>query len=284
MPKPDKEFRIFILGGSNVECFFVDNGSSINAMLQQKLNQSIDKNIDIKVYSAGKSGITANEQISILAHNLVYLQPDMILYNTTAGEMLRPQRKDNIGFLENNTEGKLSLILLAKMLVCEFQIGRYLYAHLQKNKTARIYSPVGKRVKRCQSKPICDDKPTILTHEIRLKLRTVIGIAKVHQIPLVFITQPSAWKSSDEELRKHFWISCLYDGKRYSDNAMASKLREINDIMLEIASEQKIMGYDMVGDIPQTSEYFYDDLHYNTKGAQKVAGCIAEFIMNNKLI
>lgn len=54
-PKPDDEYRIFMIGGSTTECFYLDDSEAVTRILQDSL-QTASPGLDVKVYNAGKSG------------------------------------------------------------------------------------------------------------------------------------------------------------------------------------------------------------------------------------
>ncbi|WP_332910246.1 hypothetical protein [Algoriphagus boritolerans] len=58
-------------------------------------------------------------------------------------------------------------------------------------------------------------------------------------------------------------------------------LGQINGILLGIAEEQNIAVLDLEKEIPKTSDYFYDDCHFNKGGISKSAELITASIVSN---
>ena len=73
--KPDTdEYRVFLLGGSATECLYLDDTHSIERLLQTQL-----KELNVKVYNAGKSGDMSVDHVAMLAHRIIHLQPDLVV-------------------------------------------------------------------------------------------------------------------------------------------------------------------------------------------------------------
>src|SRR5262245_50121343 len=77
-PKPLGEYRVFMIGGSTVECFYLDDAQTITAVPQRTLAGRVPGRA-VKVYNAGKSGDKSDDHISMLAHRLVHLEPDLVI-------------------------------------------------------------------------------------------------------------------------------------------------------------------------------------------------------------
>ncbi len=56
-----------------------------------------------------------------------------------------------------------------------------------------------------------------------------------------------------------------------------------NERLLKVCKDEKIHCIDLEKDIPKNLDYFYDDMHFNEKGADLVAEKISNYIEKNIL-
>jgi len=59
---------------------------------------------------------------------------------------------------------------------------------------------------------------------------------------------------------------------------MHAALESLNDVMRDLAREHEVPLYDLARDMPKSSECFYDDVHFNIRGAQDAAIGLARVI------
>lgn len=123
-PNPFNEFRIFMIGGSTTECLSLDDSQSINAVLQHYLQEHVNSDISIKVYNAGKSGDASDDHISIVAHRIVHLEPDMIIVFSGINDLTRSiYNYDYLHYVKTSRKQ----MPIFRFLATEFQIPRRLY-------------------------------------------------------------------------------------------------------------------------------------------------------------
>jgi lysophospholipase L1-like esterase len=281
VPKPGNEFRIFLIGGSTAECFYLDDSQSIDAVLQAYLQSHINSGLSVRVYNAGKSGDASDDHVSMLAHRIVHLEPDLIIVFAGINDLTRSiYNHDYLHYVRPSKSSPpvLSLRSLATefpSLATEFQIPRRLYyASKQVSRTDRdilegipLKSDYKSKVELRKSVPVSDEKPRVDLQSYAANLRTIVGIANGHKTQLVFMTQQSTWNSSVDS-NAHAWHWILYrNGKTYREEFMAEALESLNNVMRNIAQEYSIPLFDLAKSLPKSLEYFYDDVHFNVNGA-----------------
>lgn len=291
-PKPDNEFRIFIVDASALECFFLDDSQSVNAILQKELNKGITNNLRVKVYNTSIAGARIDDNISLLVHRIVHLEPDMIILLTGINELTASIcGYDYLHYVV--IKEKFSLSMLARMLASEFQIPRRLYYLIKKAspKSEReileeipLEFNLAERAKVCASGSLTDRKPNVNLTAFRNNLKTLIGVTRAANIKLILMTQPSTWNSSiDPEAKKYHWMRRYY-GLTYREDLMDQALEQFNDITRQLAREYSLPLYDLAKIIPKSLDYFYDDCHFNVKGSETVGIGLASFICENHLL
>ena len=291
-PKPDNEFRIFMLDASAFECFFLDDSQSVNAILQNDLNKGITNNLMVKVYNTSVAGARLDENISLLVHRIVHLEPDMVILLSGINDLnLSIYGYDYLHYVL--IKEKFPFSMLVRMLASEFQIPRRLYYLIKKASPKSekeileeipLQFNLAERAKFCASGSFTDIKPKLNLAAYRNNLKTIIGVARAGNIKLILMTQPSTWDSSiDPEAKKYHWMR-RYHGLTYREDLMDQALGQFNDITRQLAREYSLPLYDLAKIIPKSLEYFYDDCHFNVKGSETVGIGLASFIRENHLL
>lgn len=294
IPKPDHEYRVFIVGGSAAECFILDDSQAINAVVQDNLSKNLPESTSVKVYNAGKSGDRSYDHVAMIVHRIVHLQPDMIILFAGVNDLTAAiYNADYLHYSKTGSEIRFSFSFLARMIATESQIGRRAYHLLASfsRKTDRqilekitLKSDLKEKVQLRKSVPVSSVKPRADPVGYEQNLRTIAGVAKAHGIRLVFMTQPSTWNSHvDSRTREWHWL--LYrNGRTYDEALMDVALDSLNRVMSEVASEQGVELFDLAKSIPKSIDFFVDDVHFNVKGAREAGNQLASFILERDFI
>jgi len=289
-PKPRNEFRIFIVGGSTTECFYLDDSKALNSILQKELSQRAPGNISVKVYGAGKSGDASDDHISMIVHRIVHLEPNLIIVFAGINDLTRSiYGYDYLHYVNTNPGPKFPLV---RFLATEFQIPRRIF-YLSRRVTPRqseiiefipAKSDYQEKVRLRQSVSVSNERPRLNPGAFANNLRTIIGAAKAHGIQMVLMTQQTTWNSTvDPNVRNWQWI--LYrNGVTYREDFMNEALESLNDQTRQISSENSIPLYDLARSMPKSLEFFYDDVHFNENGARVAGSQLASLLLEKGLV
>lgn len=289
-PKPKDEFRVFIVGGSTTECFYLDDAKALSRALQDRLGGLAAPNITIKVYGAGKSGDASDDHVSMIVHRIVHLEPDLIVLFAGVNDLTRSIY--DYDYLHYPRTQKNDTSTLFRWLATQYQIPRRLYylerrffpTEKQIREAVTLKSGIKNKIRLGDSAPISADRPKADTRAYANNLRTIIGAGKANSVQLVFMTQPSTWNSSVDPETKE-WHAMLYrNGVKYREDFMDQALESFNDQMRTLAKEHSIPLYDLAGAIPKSLEFFYDDVHLNERGAFVTATNLADIIGREHLV
>jgi len=293
-PKPQGEFRIFLIGGSTAECLTVDDSQSINAVLQNELMKDGPARTTVKVYNASKSGDRSYDHIAMIVHRLVHLEPDLLIVFAGFNDLNASMKNaDYLHYKNNGYETRLTTPGLAMMLATEFELGRrvqYLVKTLAGKTDRQVFEEIPvktnykEKVRVRLSVPVSDDKPRTDPASYRRNLTTIEGVARAHGIRLMFMTQPSSWNSPiDPGIKDWHWMT-YRAGKTYREDSMDEALTSLNRVMLTVSSEQGVPVLDLAKSIPKSAEFFIDDVHFNARGAREIGTQLASFIRNRGLL
>ncbi|PTX61505.1 GDSL-like lipase/acylhydrolase family protein [Kordia periserrulae] len=283
MPKPSNEYRIFAIGGSSTESLYIDDADVWTQVLQENLNRENYQNKIVKVYNAGKSGDNIQDHIAMLSHRIIHLQPDEVIVFCGINDVTRLMLDDNpLKF--NTTEKKDNNVGFGKMLgvfLYEFQIPRRLYYAFKSEEdaleTIEIESNYQKKVKKTQARPVENQLPTTDYGNYANKVKTLIGICRANNIKLIFATQVVTWDTEDKALQNWHWMTSR-GGVRYNAQKLQQKVDSINDVTINESMKFGVPVFKTDSIIPKTSDYLYDDCHFNPAGNKKMGEELATFI------
>ena len=293
-PKPDHEFRIFMVGGSTTECVYLDDTCSITAGLESYLKEQVPKSVSPKVYGAGKSGDRSYDHLAMIGQRIMHLQPDLIIVFCGLNDLTAAIYNADYLHLPQAGGAKISFFNLVKFLLTEFQLPRRLYyAYKGIFKTPAgdnlltsisFKSDYKNKVELRKSSPQTDQPPRIDLAPYRDNLISIFGLARAHNVKLVFMTQAMTW---DSKVDPHAtdWVWGTYkDGLTYREDLMDEAVVSYNDAMREVGKETGVPVFDLALFMPKSLEYFYDDCHFNIKGARKAANLLGAFLIENGMI
>ena len=73
-------------------------------------------------------------------------------------------------------------------------------------------------------------------------------------------------------------------GVTYREDVMHEALESLNDVMRRVGANAGVPTYDLAKLIPKSSLFFYDDVHFNARGAHDAGIGLASFMIRNGLI
>lgn len=284
IPKPANEFRIFMVGGSTTECLYLDDSKTITRVLQNELNKSKGANLTVKVYGAAKSGDASDDHCSMIVHRIVQLQPDMIIVFAGINDLTRALvNYDYLHYVKDEPPDRLRSL---KYLATDCQIVRrfhYLFSRItppvtQVFQEIHLRSQYKNEITLCNSVPLSNEHPRIDLAAYANNLRTIAGVAQAHGIKLVLMTQQTTWNGPDNaNLKEWQWLLCR-SGTRFREDYMNEALTALNDQTRQVAREFSLPVYDLAVTMPKSRDFFYDDVHFNDRGAKEAAIGLAAVI------
>jgi lysophospholipase L1-like esterase len=293
MPKPRGEFRIFMVGGSTTECFYLSDDEAITAVLQRALQARTPGRV-IRVYNAGKSGDDSHDHLAMLAHRVVHLQPDLVIVFTGINDLSGAIfGRDFVS--PTNADAKplprLSRTIRLWSLATDTQMGRRIFdvarqfgivgaAQILNQQVITLTTNIGSRAADRRAVPVSDARPATNLELYRRNMSAIVGVARLNHVPIVLMTQQTTWGGTDPELERWQWMR-LRRGVHYKAEHMRAALERYNDVMRELARAWSVPLFETAAAVPPTLEWFYDDVHFSPAGASKAATALADFLTEN---
>jgi lysophospholipase L1-like esterase len=285
IPKPNDEFRIFLVGGSTTENLYIDDTKSIEKLLQDRINSS-NVGKKVKVFNAGKSGDFSVDHISMISHRILHLQPDMIVVFSGINDYRR--MLNGFDYSQNQTSKSTNSGFFRdlRFFLSNFQLVRRMLYIVKPISPENLFyeTQYSKVIKRLQTFPKGDTLPIFITTAYRTNLNSIIGQTTTNNVQLILMTQATTWNSKiSTETKKYQW-NTFAGNFRYEDSIMEKGLNKLNETMREVAAQKNIHIIDLASRVPKSNEYFYDDCHFNIKGVDFTSSIMADFILKNQLI
>ena len=262
------KLNIFCLGGSTTE-FKDETGRDWPGLLEKELLMK-DGFSNVKVYNLGRQWYSTQHILINYILNLREHKPDVIIVMENINDMLH---NADFSWLSNgefrddygNFLGPLTRLI---------KFGNF-SEFLLKSINGLWY----------QDKPI-----EIETNEFpglkafARNLNTIITLAREDDTKVILMTQPNLYKDtmSVEEISSLGMIhgEAIGNGKKWTFTTGRNGMRLYNDKIREIASSNEgVYLIDLEVIVPKTSEYFIDDVHYNSKTHDLISPYISKELM-----
>lgn len=293
-PKPASEYRIFMVGGSTTENFYLDDREAITAVLQAELNRKAGRKREYRVYGAAVSGDMSSDHIAVISQRIVHLEPDMIILFCGINDLSFAIYQRDYCFLPTKVVTRYSLRNLLAFAATEFQLPRYVYYFSKRILRKDVRAVLEDLTKRTNTRdkidlikndPIARTRPRTDLPSYEENLKSIIGLAQAHGIRLVFVTQATSWHSRVDPRAADWHYRIARAGVRYPEEWMDEAMESYNDVMRRLGSQNRIPVFDLAHSIEKSLEFFYDDCHFNVAGARRagleLAGFLSETVQGN---
>lgn len=260
------KLNIFCLGGSTTE-FRDENNRDWPGLLEKELHKeaSYDK---VKVYNLGKQWYSSQHILINYILNLRQHNPDVIIIMENINDLLH---NADFSWLSNG----------------EFRgdYGNFLGPLTRFIKYGSFREYFFKTIDGLwyEKKPVeieTDYFPGLKSFE--RNLRTLISLAKLDGTSVILMTQPNLYKDSmsNEEIGSLGMIQgeAIGNGKKWAVTTGRNGMKLYNDKIREIASSEGVNLIDLELAVPKSLDYFYDEVHYQSKTYDVIAPFIAHHL------
>lgn len=268
----ENTFRIFAIGGSTTEEIFVDDKETWTSLLEIGLTNSYNKSSE--VINTGVSGLRAEHHLATMKETEKY-HPDAYIFLMGVNDWNK-HIKDNFLWSSANSLKNLPNTLIWK--------GLSFVKSIVSSKNSEVSEEYGNPYSKQNNSLEKDDVRIFLPENIDSKYELVVKkiATKCNENEYIcfFLNQPSAYSAQlTDELKKRLWMTP--PNEEYTlDIASLIHISNLYNIELKrLASNNDIYFCDIASQIKPTTNYFYDDVHFNEKGSVKVANAVLECLM-----
>ncbi|MHC4568687.1 MAG: SGNH/GDSL hydrolase family protein [Planctomycetota bacterium] len=294
--KPIGVRRIFCIGGSTTECAYIDDKHVWTEHLNEELQAKMPSGVTVDVINAGRAGDSTREHITMLAQRVIPYDPDLVIVLAGINDLVLQMAADYSPCRTDRRAIRNTYYLgwkpKAKYLSCSAsQIMRRIVL-VRRGRSRRGVSGnflmdlkgnwmyTARQVHSTLPIERLTDADRYPRSEFEQNLRSLIGVCRAHEIPIVLLTQPSLFRSDLNEHEKSLlWVTP--GGRRYCPGDMASLMDRYNECTRNVAERFGVPLVDLAAELPRDTGVFYDDCHFNFSGSDKVATIIAAALLNH---
>lgn len=270
---------IIAVGGSTTYCIMHSDARTWPAELGNHLGNSLQ---GVWINNAGLSGHSTFAHIVLMKEIVSKLRPKVVLFlvgiNDLAlgsmGESDAETVKGRIIF--SSPKGFLKSVSLYSEVLA---LGLNLYRNYAGWRSMPVHGYLDlTRVGYLKVPPAVEERyvarssePYIQSYETRLK--RLIDISRQAGIEPVFITQPLLVGPAVDDITKVDLAAIKVDETRNGQMWWES-LEVYNDVTRTVGHENGVLVIDLARQMPKSSRYFYDYMHYTNEGDQIVADIV----------
>lgn len=282
-----KQFKVISFGGSTTECAALDQDATWTQILQSSLNAEAG-GLPIWVGNFGKSGKDSNHHIlqtQEMLKNEQLSDAKMVLYLVGFNDLNRAIRNTDM-YINNDPEilkrsafmvvpdqhlplhRRTAIWKFLKDLRYKRQLKKY-----GKEELAELYKQV--RKKRIDVKKI-SDMPNLelgLQH-YKKNIDSLISLCRAKGKEPIFITQPVLWRPNISVESEQLLYTYFDERENLTTKTLYECMTIFNDALMEVTKKNNVVCIDVFESAEE--DWFYDDCHFNKKGAKNVAQIITK--------
>jgi lysophospholipase L1-like esterase len=276
LEKPSGVYRIVALGGSSTyDVSIKDNAATFTAQLERLLKEDYGYQ-NVQVINAGVPGYNSWEILVNLEFRVLDLDPDLVIIyentNDVHARMVEPSayRGDDLGRRQAWQVPPVALwehSALLRIVSRMMNMSRQVSIDDFVSSPTYMSWPFEYRLSEDNLDPaeILKQNPPIY---FRRNLENMSAIAKEHDVIIMLST----------------WAYSPYLKDYAAEDYYQHGFKENNDVVKEVAADQRVPFFDFAALMPQDAQYWADGRHVNEEGALAKARLFAEYIHDQGLI
>ena len=270
-----KKTSIIAVGGSTTECTYISDGEDWVSILGKKLKS---KNNDIWVNNAGLNGHSTYGHQVLVNQYLKNIKPDYILFMVGCNDVER-EKYSYYDSLSTSKNSEFVSRIKRKSILYNLAVS-FLRQKIAENRNLGLgHTAIDTQnldfVDSINHRELLEMKST---QEKYLKgyaerLEKLILNCRKNGIEPILITQPTLVGFGTDPKSKIDLEKVIYcdpkGGRFYWE-----KLKLYNQITRKLSEKHNCFLIDLADELPKSTEYFYDCIHFTNKGCEKVAEVI----------
>lgn len=272
-------FRIFAIGASTTEEINLDDRSAWTYLLQEKLAAEIGR--PVEVANTGLSGTRALHHRTMLRRILGY-EPDCALFLVGVNDWNKHIREHFGSDYYRLTDARFKWTLLGRGLqAAQLYVDHILTGGGQPDLDGGVQVEVGSYYSSQNDSLARSDQRTLAVDDVapdyRAQIEEIGATCRAAGVPCIFLTQPHGYyEVIDSGYRRHFWMTPPNEDYTLDLASMGRMADLYNQYLIRFAGEQGHGLIDLAAAMPPGLAFFYDDVHFNTEGARRVANVLTD--------
>lgn len=303
-----REHRVLFLGGSSVECFYLDQDEAWPALVGAGLPTTSDGRA-VWSGNAGRSGHNSRDHIMEMDLLVPFLPVDTVVVMMGVNDLgvrLAQDAYHNPSFLEDPNNVAYQVRHAFTVVPEDPNLPFYRRGMLARilgtapkrepPKPHQIVDQAGHAFQRWRDLRAAGGRRAELPpmeaaiDEYRRNAERILDRGRELGLDVVFVTQPALWRSGlTAEEEASLWLGGVGDFQAgeegadyYSAEALAAGLALYNGAVLDVCERRGVDCLDLAGSIERSLRFFYDDCHFNEAGSTEVARAVTAFLAGRK--
>jgi lysophospholipase L1-like esterase len=261
--------RILCVGGSAVECVYLDDAQSFPHLLEQELNAERPAS-PVWAGGVGISGFTTQEHLEFMQRSKLPAQVDdlvfLVGFNDAGRVVIGAAELGPAPLWRRSAFVGLGLSALRRR--AERRLIDQLDAFGDNIRAKRLRR---QRAGRTQDLPDLDAP----LRDYAARLRALAALARAQGARPTFVTQPVLYApEAGEEIERRLWLGETAAGTFVTAPRLRQAMDAYNDVLLRVCAEVGAGCVDL-REMNGRPEYFFDDCHFNAAGSAHVARRLA---------
>jgi lysophospholipase L1-like esterase len=274
------------VGGSTTECTYLDDKETWYTIGEKSINsKSLDK---YSFASIGRSGHTTNNHYAYIKKTIENdTEIDGIVLMCGINDFLKTLADTTKQFCINQYDSVLHLEKSGRINFGDWYahsaflfVIKTFFDNIFKN-TEKAIDRNGKVIKKWRDHyaskvKLVDSLPNLSNAIMNYKknLSSIIKLCQVNNIKIIVVNQAAIWGNDSCEYK--LWMGGIGDYQNlqksiyYSPSALRLGLTSFNLSTLDICNKNRVKIIDIDSALSLHHEYFYDDCHFNERGAREL--------------
>lgn len=271
-----EEVRVAVVGGSTVECNMLDAAKRWPAVLERELQAVLAR--PVTVLNLGISAQDSRTHLATTAHVVTDLDADVCVFLLGANDLGTIASNDH-PMLRSDAyyAGPRSLHAVLAALRGT-QISRHL-RWLRAAARGSRSTPYFAEAAALQAKlPQCPEPVVATAHGLEHYARNVTslaGLCRAHGIVPLFATQPCMFGAAPTTAEQAVYWGCNTGTHGIAPGNFRDLLAAANACLIATCRQHGFACADLAAEVPTGFASFYDQVHFNEAGAQRVGAVLA---------
>jgi len=279
-PPPDmnKYLSIVTIGGSTTQCFFLSDDQTWTSQLGKDLEGSFNP---VWINNAGLDGHSTHGHLVLLEDFIVPLHPKVAIFLVGANDVARESISDwdaeNVksGIQFDSAKSFIKSASAYSEVVALFLNGYRSYTaykaglvHQQIDLKAQGYLDIPEAE---QQQRYAESVNTEFLNGYEQRLTMIVNVCRQAGIQPVFVTQPLLAGSGIDDVTGVDLARVRAYGPRQTGKMYWDVVEAYNDVTRKVGKANNLLTIDLAHEMPKSSRYFYDFIHYTPQGAKVIA-------------
>ncbi len=280
--EPPADFNAWLtivtVGGSTTECLALNEEKNWPYLLQKKLKNHFAK---LWLNNAGLGGHSTFGHVILMKDFLINIKPKVVFFLVGLNDVER----GDIGNSDRNLWGfgfkKFERALMvganhSEVVSSLLNLYRFYfpaYIKLSDINELDIRTLVHREISVAEEEAIIEKDRQNYLQAYRLRLERLINLARQNQIDPVLMTQPALYGNVVDDITGVHLDNIDVHGATNGKTAWR-KLELYNEVTRQMGKDKDVLVIDLAMELPKSSLYYYDLVHYSNEGCERVAEII----------